>query len=190
MNRVWMRRWPVVLAMMAVLLLIVSGCGGGTRASSWTGLTVVGDTLYAADLQQARAINAENGEALWTYPKNPGENNQGTFYASPTVGGGHVFVTSQIQTGGFLSRRENIVRALDAETGQELWRFEGASGQYVEGGALSDGVFVIGNGDGNVYALDAENGMLQWSFETGHRVWATPLIVENIVYIGSMDRNL
>jgi outer membrane protein assembly factor BamB len=177
--------------MLAALLLATSGCAGGVRASSWTGLIVVGDTLYAADLQQARAMNASSGETLWTFPRNPQDNNQGLFYATPAVSdAGRVFFTSQTSTGGFLSQRQSIVWALDAESGEELWRFEGASEMYVEGGALGDGMFVIGNSDGNVYALDAESGSLQWTFETDHHVWATPLIVSDTVYIGSMDRHL
>jgi outer membrane protein assembly factor BamB len=35
-----------------------------------------------------------------------------------------------------------------------------------------------------------QNGELAWEFKTGHRVWATPLIVSDTVYIGSMDRHL
>ena len=41
MNLSWTRRWPIALAVLAALLLGVSGCAGGTRASSWTGLTIV-----------------------------------------------------------------------------------------------------------------------------------------------------
>ena len=191
MNQVLTKRSLIVLAALAALLLATSGCAGGVRASSWTGLTVVGEMLYVADLQQARAMNATSGETLWTFPSNPEENNQGLFYATPVVSDeGQVFFASQLTTGGFFSQRQSIVWALDAETGQEQWRFEGAAGMYVEGGALGDGLFVIGNGDGNVYALNRETGSLQWSFETGHRVWSTPLIVSDTVYVGSMDRNL
>ena len=191
MNQAWTRRWPIVLGMLAALILATSGCAGGVRASSWTGLTVVGDTLYAADLQQARAMNADTGETIWTFPRNTEETNQGLFYATPTVSdGGQVFFASQLTTGGFISQRRSIVWALDAETGNELWRFEGATDMYVEGGALGGDLFVIGNGDGNVYALDREDGTLRWTFETGHQVWATPLIVSDTVYVGSMDRTL
>jgi outer membrane protein assembly factor BamB len=177
--------------MLAALLLTTSGCGGGVRASSWTGLTVAGDTLYAADLQQARAMNTSSGQTLWTFPRNPQDDNRGLFYATPAVSdAGRVCFASQISTGGLLSQRQSIVWALDAESGEELWRFEGASEMYVEGGALGDSMFVIGNSDGNVYALDAESGTLQWTFETNHHVWATPLIVSDTVYVGSMDRHL
>lgn len=191
MNQVWTKRWPIALAMLAVLLLATSGCAGGVRASSWTGLTVVGDTLYAADIQQARAMDKASGDTLWTFPQNPEENSRGQFYATPAVSDGQqIFFASQLTTGGFFSQRQSIVWALDQETGEELWRFEGASGDYVEGGALGNGLFVIGNGDGNIYALNTEDGSLEWTFETGHHVWATPLIVSDMVYVGAMDRHL
>lgn len=191
MNRVLTKRCLVVLAMLTALLLATSGCAGGVRASSWTGLTIVDNTLYVADLQQARAMDATNGETLWTFPRNPEESNQGLFYATPAVSdAGQVFFASELTTGGFFSQRQSIVWALDAETGEERWRFDGATGIYVEGGALGEELFVIGNGDGNVYALDRESGALQWTFETDHRVWSTPLIVSDTVYVGSMDRNL
>ena len=191
MNQAWTKRWPIVLAMLGALLLATSGCAGGVRASSWTGLTVVGDRLYAADLQQARAMNATTGDTVWTFPRNPQEDSRGLFYATPAVSdAGRVFFASELTTGGFLSQRQSIVWALDTETGDEVWRFEGAAGMYVEGGALGDDLFVIGNGDGNVYALDRENGSLRWKFKTSHRVWATPLIISDTVYVGAMDRNL
>ena len=55
LKRATIQRWPIALAVMAALLLATSGCAGGARAASWTGLTIAGDTLYAADLEQARA---------------------------------------------------------------------------------------------------------------------------------------
>jgi outer membrane protein assembly factor BamB len=190
LNRSWIQRWPILLAVLAALLLGASGCGG-IRATSWTGLTVAEDRLYASDLQQIQVFNAEDGESIWTFPVDTEkENYRGIFYAAPAVGGGYVIVASQMPPRGFLSQSTNVVWAVDAETGEELWSFDGAAGPYVEGGALSDGMFVIGNSNGNVYALDAESGALQWVFETEHRVWATPLIVEGTVYVGSMDRHL
>lgn len=191
LSEVRTRRWLLVLVVLAAVLLTTSGCGAGARASSWTGLTLVGDRLYAADFEQARVMDAITGETLWTFPSNPEETDRGQFYATPAVSdAGRVFVASQLSTGGFFSQRQSIVWALDAETGAELWRFEGASGSYVEGGALGDGVFVIGNGDGNLYALDVESGSLRWTLETGHRVWSAPLVVSDRVYIGAMDRHL
>lgn len=187
-SRTWRR--PIALAMLAAVILSVSGCTGGVRASSWTGLTVVDERLYAADLEQVVALNAADGEPLWAFPEDPKKDGRGAFYVTPAVGEGYVIVASYVPGGGFFSQPRNIVWALDVETGNELWHFEDAAGQYVEGGAISGGLFVIGNSDGNIYALDVESGEPRWIFKTGHRVWATPLIVSDIVYIGSMDRYL
>ena len=156
---------------------------------SWTGLTIVGETLYAADLQQVQVLNASDGEPGWSFPVDPQADGRGVFYVTPAVGEDIVLVASEIAARGFFSQAKNVIWALDRDTGRAVWQFDDATGQYVEGGALGGGLFVIGNSDGNVYALDVESGALSWVFETGHRVWATPLIVSETVYIGSMDRH-
>jgi len=189
LNRSWKRRWLPAVAVLAVLLVGVSGCASGVRAMSWTGLTVVGENLYAADLQQVQVLDASDSDPVWSFPSDSGEDSRGTFYVTPAVDENYVIVASQMPPRGFFSQNKNVVWALDRETGRDLWQFEGAAGQYVEGGAIGGGFFVIGNSDGNVYALDVESGALRWVFETGHRVWATPLIVSDTVYVGSMDRH-
>jgi outer membrane protein assembly factor BamB len=188
LNRFWTWRRFLALAVSAVLLLGASGCAGGARATSWTGLTIVGDRLYAADLEQVVALNAADGQTLWVFSGDADARE--SFYVAPAVEEGYVIVASHMPAGGFFSQPTNAVWALDPDTGAGLWHFDGAKGQYVEGGAIGEGIVVIGNSDGNIYALDLESGGHLWTFETGHRVWAAPLIVEGIVYIGSMDRHL
>jgi outer membrane protein assembly factor BamB len=157
---------------------------------SWTGLNIGEGRLYAADLTQVRAMNAEDGSVVWAFPEDPEEERRGVFHITPALGEGHVIVASQVPPAGFFSQSQDIVWALDRDTGALLWRFDEAAGRYVEGGAIGGGLFVIGNSDGNVYALDLERGTLRWTFQTGHRVWATPLIVSDTVYVGSMDHHL
>jgi outer membrane protein assembly factor BamB len=135
-------------------------------------------------------MNAEDGLSLWTFPEDPEGDGRGVFHITPALSEEYVIVASQVLPAGFFSQSQNIVWALDRDTGALLWRFDEAAGQYVEGGAIGGGLFVVGNSDGNVYALDLERGTLQWTFKTGHRVWATPLIVSDTVYVGSMDHHL
>jgi len=189
LDRSWIRRWPIALVVSAVLLLGVTGCGS-VRATSWTGLTIAGERLYAADLEQVLELDTADGKILWAFPRDPKEDRRGVFYATPAVDERRVIATSQVPPTNFFSQPSNVVWALDRDSGGLLWSFDDATGLYVEGGALSGDVFVIGNGDGNVYALDVNSGALRWKFATGHRVWATPLIVEDTVYVGSMDRHL
>ncbi len=190
MKQSWIQRWPITLVVLSVLLMSVSGCAGGARPMSWTGLTVVDEMVYAPDLEQFRVLNAADGEPVWVFPKSTEDERRGVFYVTPAVDEKHVIVASQVPASGFFSQAKNVVWALERDTGTLLWRFDEAGGQYVEGGVVGGGLFIIGNSDGNVYALDVETGTPRWVFETGHRVWATPLIVSDTVYVGSMDRHL
>jgi len=187
-SRIW--RGYVLFAVLAALLAGTSGCTGGIQATSWTGLTVVNSTVYAADLDKVVALNAATGEVMWAFPADPKKDSRGIFQVLPTIGEGYVIAPSQVPPRGFLSQARHVVWAFDPTTGTDLWFFDDATGPYIEGGAIGDGLFVIGNNDGHVYALDVESGELVWKFRTGHRVWATPLIVSDTVYIGSMDRHL
>lgn len=187
-SRIW--RGYVLFAVWAALLAGTSGCTGGIQATSWTGLAVSNGTVYAADLDKVVALDATTGKVLWAFPANPKEDPRGIFQALPTIGEGYVIAPSQVPPRGFLSQARYIIWAFNPTAGTDLWAFDDATGPYIEGGAIGNGFFVIGNNDGNVYALDAASGTLRWKFKTGHRVWATPLIVSDTVYIGSMDRHL
>mgnify|MGYP006288780185 FL=1 len=189
------RAWPlVVLGLVAVMAL--TGCRGGVRAAAWTDLTIVEDVVYVADLEQVRALDAESGVVLWSFPDEPNAGSYGPFYTLALAPEEALFVTSEEKLrGGFLAQPEGVLRALslvpeEPEGRRELWRFAEAAGDYVGGGAVGDGVVVFGNGDGSVYALDVDNGALVWEFATEGRVWATPLIVDGTVYIASLDHTL
>jgi len=183
------RRWPLVL-IMAALIVSASGCVGGARTISWTGLTIQDDQIYAADLQHIQILMEENGEPVWAYPADPENDSRGVFSATPTLTEDYLIAASHTPQSGFFGQAQNTVWAIDLETRRDVWRFNQAKGQYIGGGAASESLFVIGNSDGNVYAVDIETGAEQWRFETDHRVWATPLIDGEIVYVGSMDRHL
>ena len=183
---------PIVLV---ALLLSASGCVcGSVQATSWTGMTLKDGKIYVADLEQIQVLGTDGELFQSIVPKDQesdGNNTAGLIYVAPAIGEGYLIVAGQTLAGRLFSPATNSVVKLDIETGNIIWRFDGArGGQYIEGGAISGGTFVIGNSNGSVYALDTDTGELKWTLETGHRVWATPLIVEDTVYIGSMDRNL
>lgn len=180
----------ITLVALAVLVLTVSGCAGGVHATSWTGVTVSSDRLYLSDLTQVKVLNSGDAGIVWSFPADPRKDPRGVFYVTPLVDEKRVIVASDVPPTGMFSRYKHVLWALDRENGALLWSFDGAGGPYVENGALSDGLCVVGNSDGKVYALDVDSGALRWSFSTGHRVWASPLIISDTVYIGSMDRRL
>jgi hypothetical protein len=94
--------------------------------------------FFGADDAQVYAIDAETGDALWTFATGD------AVYSSPTVQDGVVYVGSHDQN----------LYALDASTGSKLWHF--ATGGAVFSSALvQDSALYVGSHDGRVYALDA-----------------------------------
>jgi outer membrane protein assembly factor BamB len=149
--------------------------------------------IYVSDLKNIKVLGT-NGEIIRSIPDDT-ENDLGLIQVTPAIGDGYLIVATQTAAqGGFLglfSRPTNVVVKLDIETGEELWRFDQAQGQFFESGTISGDTFVIGNSDYHIYALDIDTGTEKWSsYKTGHRVWATPLIAEDTIYIGSMDRHM
>jgi putative membrane protein insertion efficiency factor len=182
------------LILLAVLLVVgtLSGCGGGVRPTTWTNLATSDGIVYAADLEQVRALDAESGDVLWSFPAEP-TRPYGPFYTVTLLEGEALFVTSFERTsGGFFARSHGVLRALNIDDGRLLWEFTGNSGEFVAPGAVGDGVLVIGNSDGSVYAFQTDDGSPAWDhpFATGGRVWATPLVLTGTVYVPSLDHNL
>lgn len=185
---------PRVLRFLSVLILalfVFSGCGArGLRHESWPGLMVAGDTIYAANLEQVQALNAETGKVYWSFPWEDSRELR-PFYSTPVLAE-DFGEYGLLLVAGFKDQTVYALKlgASPAERPDELWRFDGAGGQYVGTGVVANGSFIIGNGDGKVYALALEDGTRVWDFETSGRVWATPVVIEDTVYIASMDHHL
>ena len=83
---------------------------------------------------------------------------------------------------------DGVLYALDAETGEEIWS-TGGFNQLENSGAVMGDILVVGGYDQRVHALDRHTGAVLWSFDTVSFVQASPLIVEEQVYIAT-DRVL
>lgn len=190
----WQKKalWSIGLLLLAVVAM--SGCARrGVRHESWPNLMVYEGVVYAANLETLVALEAETGDLLWSYPPEDADEEMGPFYTKPVmVEPSEQYPNGLLIVAGFKDQKVYGL-ALEAEASEapkEAWRFEGAGGQYVGNGTLADDRYIIGNGDGNVYALSVEDGTEQWSLQTEDRVWARPVTIENTVYVASLDHNL
>jgi alcohol dehydrogenase (cytochrome c) len=111
-----------------------------------------------------------------------------SFEASPLVVDGTMYVTGW----------DGWVWALDAKTGQELWRYHHASpydvslccGNVNRGCAVADGKVFVTTLNAHVLALDAETGSVVWDqvygdVRAGESATVAPLIVKDMVVVGS-----
>jgi len=170
--------------------VLVSGCAGGGRHESWPGLIESDGTLYVANLERVQAVNAETGKVFWSFPPED-DKEVGPFYSTPMLAP-DVAENGLLVVAGFKDRTVYglALGASPAERPDELWRFEGAAGQYVGTGTVAGDLIVIGNGDGRVYALNVEDGAKVWEYATEDRVWAKPLVIDDRVYVASLDHFL
>lgn len=110
--------------------------------------------------------------------------------ATPIVVDGHIFVTATW----------NIVYALDAKTGEQLWRFDPQIDRSKSadlccdavnrGVAYWDGKIITGTIDGRLIALDAATGRKLWDVVTVDRekpytITGAPRVVKGKVLIGN-----
>jgi len=199
----------LLLVMILIGVLTVSGCARTIgMARGWAGGTVADDTIFIASMQgKLIALNVADGSsrgdpvALETPPAAGGFGclpsacaQQGAtavaIYGSPAVDGDLVYV------GGY---NDGKIRAFLFEEGslrqEPRWVYprEGGVGGSIVGGLVvaHDRVY-FGSANGTVYALDAADGFTEWDepFQTGDKIWSTPAVDGDTLFIGSFDKKL
>ncbi|HEX4688706.1 MAG TPA: PQQ-dependent dehydrogenase, methanol/ethanol family [Nocardioides sp.] len=98
----------------------------------------------------------------------------------------------------FLSGWDGWLWALDAKTGQEIWRYKHAvpydvslcCGNVNRGVAVAKGKVFMVTGNAHLLALDATNGKRVWDktygdVRAGESATVAPLVVKNLVIVGS-----
>ncbi|MFZ5916402.1 MAG: PQQ-binding-like beta-propeller repeat protein [Chloroflexota bacterium] len=103
------------------------------------------------------------------------------FLATPALAQGRLLAAS---SGG-------AVLALDAATGERLWRATpGRAGNPLTAPAADGQRIYAGGRDHCIYALDASSGETLWTYETARRIEGRPLILGNVLYITGHDHHL
>jgi alcohol dehydrogenase (cytochrome c) len=122
-------------------------------------------------------------QVAWAFPTGT----VGQFEASPVVYGGVMYVTSSY----------NRLFALDAKTGELLWRYDHQNkanlrlccGPPNRGVAISGDLVLMGTLDAHLIAFDRKTGEIAWNTEVakwdvGYSITSAPLIVGDLAIIG------
>jgi outer membrane protein assembly factor BamB len=119
-------------------------------------------TIYALDLA--------SGGLLWTA-------SHGTSWinGSPAVVDGRVFAGSS---------DAQFVHALDARTGEELWRRDSRGIVWTSPLVAGDEV-IFTEGAGRVRALDASTGEDRWQAWLDGRLFASPVVADGVLFVGT-----
>lgn len=147
-------------------LLLLGGC-------TWIDFWNSGDEIRPADLTDFD----EEVDLRRVWSVNVG-NGQGKRFnrLSPAYMDGRIFAASN----------NGVVMALDAESGDRLWRRN--TDHVITGGVgAANGMVLVGTVDSNVVALDADDGSVLWTTEVSSEVLAAPVTNGSVVVVQTVD---
>jgi len=130
------------------------------------------------------AVDSETGKVVWN--KSFGS----CTAASPTVGRGVVYqpFMDPSPCPQHDQSAPGYMAAVDAQTGDELWRFK--AGVIETSPLLIDGILYFGSWDKKMYALDVKTQKVVWSFATGGQVKGGPAYSNGRLYFASYDHKV
>ncbi|WP_255192526.1 PQQ-binding-like beta-propeller repeat protein [Natronobeatus ordinarius] len=154
--------------------------------------TVIDDTVYiASNDNSVYALpvdpewedgSAEEGDYLWRFETDERDihyEDLNHIWGSPTVLDGTVYV----------GNNSGFVYAIDAETGEQEWRFDEPKDWITTSPTVVDGTVYIGAGwdetDKHLYAIDAETGEEEWRFQAEGDIASSATVADGTVYVGS-----
>ncbi len=147
--------------------------------------TIVDNRVYVGSWDNhIYALDAETGELMWRF-------NVYRRYGLAGVDGAPVIIDSRLYIGTW----NGYLFCLNADNSDLIWEYSygnGIMGHVIGSPTVVAGVVYFGTGagvewpettTGFVYALNANDGSLIWKFHIGDEISASPVVVDNIVYI-------
>lgn len=123
----------------------------------------------ALSLGKIRAFDLETGDSLWAFATN----NSG-FEVAPIIENGILYAST------IGNSATEIAVALNAETGEEVWKYE-SDYIFTRNSALGPRHYYVNTG-GSLAALSKENGELKWRVEWMGTVSTKPVYLGRYVY--------
>lgn len=86
----------------------------------------------------------------------------------------------------FVGGRDKVMRALEPESGDELWAFP-TRGRVDSSAVIVGQRAFFGSADGRIYAVTADTGKEVWQYEAGGSFTASPAVADGRLVIASDD---
>jgi outer membrane protein assembly factor BamB len=162
--------------------------GGGTGALSFyyspaiTSPTVAEGRVYVCTNDGLlHAVDTATGKDVWAVRAPQGGDTFG--YSSPLYAGGRIYL-------GGLGKRGDVY-ALNAKTGELIWRCATGNENYDSSPAIAGGLIAIGSVPGKVSWVEVETGKLvhQYGLDPGY-CFSSPVMTEKVTYIPSMNNHV
>ena len=132
---------------------------------------IMGDQVYIATDYEVYTLGLQSGELIWNLSTGEEE----AFIGAPAFKNGLIYTTGGRQ-----------LRALDGQTGGEIWRME--KDEMFLGLAVANDLVYVGNWNHYLYAFDRLTGEECWNFQGGGEFWSAPAVTGEMVSAGNNDR--
>lgn len=97
--------------------------------------------------------------------------------------------TTVIEAKMYLEPDPSLRPAETSISDKKAWSFQAMTAVYTKVSTSSDYCY-FGDDQGTVYCLDLKKGKLKWTYRTTSRIIVMPMIIGNMVIVGSCDKNL
>ncbi len=146
---------------------------GFDRRSIQSSPAVVGGTVYFGSRDgHVYAVDARTGSERWRF-----DQKVSWCITSPAVRDGVVYAGTS---------DGHFVQALDAASGEELWRTP-TGGRVFASPAVAGETVVVGDQAGTLFALDAATGSIRWRYEVGDAIQSSAVVAGDLIVVGGDD---
>lgn len=146
--------------------------------NGWPGVSANQEVVYLSYQGAVYAVNAENGNLVWQFPKEKPDPSK-PFFAPAAFG-----PDGMIIVGNF----GHTLYALDSNGGL-MWQYSIANGNFAATPLVEGDIILAPSSDDYLYALDLDGNYL-WKYKTGNMLWARPASNGTLVFLPGLDHKL
>jgi outer membrane protein assembly factor BamB len=211
LKKKWNTGWLVLLLTLIMAIGLVSfSCVRGLAPIGWSGGTISDGTLYVGSREgRLVSVNLTSEKQPLFSEALKAQSQPGLFGCSPSYGGcgassaGVAIYGAPVVSGDlvYMAGYNGKIYACSISNLATRWVYPRDSylPPIVGGLALAQGKLFFGCSNGKIdnkkvkgvlFALDANTGDLLYQVETGDKIWATPAVEGDTLYIGSFDKSL
>jgi outer membrane protein assembly factor BamB len=183
-------------------ILLLSSCTGSVPARGWAGVSLIDNTLIFASMSgTVYSIDKTSGAVLGTV--NLVVVSSGGLGCIPTCGGQSTSPIAMYAPPGvngnlvYFAGNDGKVHAYELVDGklrdQPRWIYppqENLGSIIIGGLTIVNNEIYLSTALGTVYALTALEGYKDWSYAIDAKIWSTPTVSGDLLYVGSLDKKV
>ena len=134
-----------------------------------------GMVFVSSDLKAYYAVNATNGDTIWTYRDEAATE---FIVSSPIYQNGELYIIDKFS-----------IVSVNATNGRTIWNSFTGDELYVSP-SYADGKLYVVTDERDIYVLNAANGDILARFSTPSNSWSSPTLYNGMLYVGDNDWNV